>query len=198
MSMVTDCFACGRALHIPDELLGRDVKCPACHHTFTASDSLFNAPQVSQATPPAAAKLYGGPESYGVPPPAYGEQPSTREFFHEAPEWSGSGEKPQKVQAIAVMMMIGGIIALLLGTIEVFTCFMLAWPGTYYNLALGIMAIVRAAALMGTGARDELPPRNIAVMQIINVVNLDFFNLTFGIITLVFLDAPEVKAYFRR
>ena len=32
------CPACQRALRVPNDLLGQQVKCPACEQTFTASD----------------------------------------------------------------------------------------------------------------------------------------------------------------
>jgi hypothetical protein len=109
-------------------------------------------------------------------------------------------EKPSKVQAVGVMALVGGILATLLGvglTLGGFPVCCL-WPGTYFSLVMGIMAIVKGAQLLGPGAYREAPPTAVAVMQIINVVNGDFVNLTLGILTLVFLSDPEVKRYFRR
>jgi hypothetical protein len=34
-------------------------------------------------------------------------------------------------------------------------------------------------------------------MQIINIINLDVVNCAMGIISLVFLNEPEVRRYFR-
>jgi predicted Zn finger-like uncharacterized protein len=35
--MITDCASCSRKLRVPDDLLGKQVKCPTCGHTFQAS-----------------------------------------------------------------------------------------------------------------------------------------------------------------
>jgi hypothetical protein len=63
---------------------------------------------------------------------------------------------------------------------------------------MGIMAIVKGSQLLGERAAEQVPPSGIAVMQIINVVNCDWVNLTLGILNLVFLGDEEVKRYFRR
>ena len=63
---------------------------------------------------------------------------------------------------------------------------------------MGIMAIVKGSELLGENAHRGAPPTTIAVMQIINAINGDFMNLTLGILTLVFLNEPEVKRFFRR
>jgi predicted Zn finger-like uncharacterized protein len=38
MPIIVQCPACGRKLRVPDELLGKLVKCPGCGGTFTAQD----------------------------------------------------------------------------------------------------------------------------------------------------------------
>jgi hypothetical protein len=133
------------------------------------------------------------PDVYGSPA-RYADAPEGG--YQDAPP--PGDEKPGKVQAIAVMTMVGGVLALLLGTAFAASCVLLIWPGTYYSFVLGVMAIVQASALLGDGARYQKPPQGIAVMQIVNILNGDFINLTLGIITLVFLNDPEVKGYFRR
>ena len=74
----------------------------------------------------------------------------------------------------------------------------LCWPGTYYSLVLGIMAIVKSSQLLGKRAAKQMPPSRISIMQIINILNCDWINLTLGIINLVFLGDEKVKSYFRR
>ena len=41
------------------------------------------------------------------------------------------------------MVLIGGILATLLGVGWAATCFGLFWPGTYYAFVVGIMAIIQ-------------------------------------------------------
>src|SRR5205823_6505223 len=94
--------------------------------------------------------------------------------------------KPGKVQAIAVMTLVGGILATL-GAVAILGYFGLVgiasmgfglvcclWPGPYYGLVVGIMGIVKGSQLLGENAHRSAPPTTVAVMQIINVVNGDF------------------------
>ena len=112
-------------------------------------------------------------------------------------------QKPGKVQAIGIMTLVGGILALI-NFLIVITSFGLGsmgiccvWPGFYYGLVVGIMAIVKGAALIGANASNETPPKAVAIMQIINIINFDVANLVMGILTLVFLGDPEVAACYR-
>jgi hypothetical protein len=106
-------------------------------------------------------------------------------------------EKPGKVQAIAIMTLVGGILATLTAVVFMATIYGLCWPGTYYSLVMGIMAIVKGSQLLGDRASAQAQPSGIAIMQIVNIVNCDFVNLTLGIINLVFHSDREVKAFFK-
>ena len=111
------------------------------------------------------------------------------------------GEKPGKVQAIAIMTLVGGILAVVLGASLLLglatTCIGLLWPGPYFSIVLGIMAIVKGSKLLGREDYLETAPRTIAIMQIINVINCDTINVVLGILTLVFLSDPEVDTYYQ-
>ena len=50
MSTVIDCPSCRRKLRVPEEFLGKSVRCPTCSETF---DAVASAPE---ASPPAAAE----------------------------------------------------------------------------------------------------------------------------------------------
>src|SRR5215831_3294112 len=85
MSTVVDCPSCNRKLRVPDELLGKKVKCPTCSGTFdavAASSSLSagsgerpmsfgqkSAPATSRTDPLSPAPPASSPpsESSGVP-----------------------------------------------------------------------------------------------------------------------------------
>jgi hypothetical protein len=73
----------------------------------------------------------------------------------------------------------------------------LCWPGTYYSLVMGVMAIVKGSQLLGDRASAQAPPSGIAIMQIVNIINCDFVNLTLGIIALVFHSDRQVKDFFK-
>ncbi len=108
---------------------------------------------------------------------------------------------PGKVHAVAILTLVGGIVAIIAGVIHgiigALTCFWLLWPGVYYTLVLGILCIVKGAQLLSPGGRYESPPRVTAVMQIVNIINFDVINLTLGIINLTLLNDPEVLRYYR-
>lgn len=105
--------------------------------------------------------------------------------------------KPHQVTVIGIMTLVGGIAALLLSFGFAASCVLLVWPGTYYSFILGIVACVRSARLLGDNAYLAPPPKGIAIMQIINIINGDLLNCGLGIATLVFLSDVEVKEYYR-
>jgi hypothetical protein len=106
--------------------------------------------------------------------------------------------RPPRVEAIGIMMIVGGIIALSFAVggwkFHIFRGF---WPPAVYSLVLGVMAIIRGSRLMGRFGQLQPSPRIIAIMQIINIMNGDVPNLVMGIITLSFLKDPTVRRYFR-
>lgn len=176
MPSISSCPSCRAAVRVPDELAGRLVRCPTCNATFMA----------------------GGGVSILEPPPEIPVREPLAEPAGPA-EVFPYREKPGKVQAIAAMTLAGGIWALLValgaGAFSSGVCCM--WPGTYYSLVLGILAVLRGANLLGERAYQEPAPTVIAIMQIVNIINADFPNVVLGILTLVFLGDEEVKRYFR-
>ncbi len=203
MSTTVACPACGRTLSVPDELRGRAVQCPVCRNKFTAAAAAPGDPPPDRQEPVARPGIRHFDEDErdaSRAPPEYDDD------YDDRPRRA----KPGQVQAVAVMMLVGGILATLHGLIWLgytglvgvgtlgagFLCCL--WPGPYYAVTLGVMAIVKASELLGERAPESPPPRHIAVMQIINIVNLDVINLVLGIVALVLLNEPEVRRYFRR
>jgi predicted Zn finger-like uncharacterized protein len=81
MPILVVCPACHRQLRVPEELLGKPVRCAACSKTFTAQAPATNAPPAPQgadAPPPAASPTPASPfsvtstpsERQPEPPPA--------------------------------------------------------------------------------------------------------------------------------
>ena len=110
---------------------------------------------------------------------------------------AGQPIKPGKLQAVAIMTLVGGILALL-------TCFGIALGTMFiyipwiYSLVLGVMAIMKGSQMLGSNPAPAFASaRTIAIMQIVNIINCDMVNLTLGIITLVFLNDPEVREHLR-
>jgi predicted Zn finger-like uncharacterized protein len=192
MSLTILCPDCQRSLRVPANLLGQAVKCPSCSHTFIAPESA----EETRARPAEPPKLHYDEEPLPSKRPASDDE--RKEDFEKEPRLPR--EKPGKVQAIAVMILVGGILACIWGMgstlLSGFACCL--WPGAYYGFVMGIMAIVKGSNLIGDYAYRLPPPQGIAIMMIINIINGDAVNLTLGILVLVFLSDPEVKAYFRR
>lgn len=205
MNLTLVCPSCQRALRVPDNLLGQAVKCPSCAHVFTVPDSA----EEEQPRPPAPSEgVYDEP-----PQSARRRRPVEEEYEEEEDEdvrpRRRGPDKPGKVTAIAIMMLIAGILATInsviflayMGIIGVaslgsgFLCCL--WPGPYYGVTYGILAIVKASRLLGRNAHRERPPHGIGTMMIINILNFDVPSLVMGILVLVFLSDPEVKDYFR-
>jgi predicted Zn finger-like uncharacterized protein len=135
-----------------------------------------------------------------VPDPAPASEPTPVEHQPELPpEYDRPRGQPGKVQAIAFMLLLGGgfAIAWVVGWVILSACVCFAWPGTYYSIVFGIMAIIRGAELFGRSARRH-SPRTLLMMQVIAVVSLDPVNLTCGIVGMVFLNDPDVDRYFKR
>lgn len=201
------CPGCGKRLKAPETAGGRTVKCPTCSTAVVIPE-----------TPDGAAQTTAAPRV--APPPlasdSYADDPAPRQQagdddmdYDDRPSRRSGGERPGKVQAIAIMTLIGGILAIFgslvwlayIGLVGVATIgvglLCCLWPGPYYGLVMGIMATIKGSQLLGKDAHRLRPPKGIAIMQILNIVNLDLPNCVMGILTLVFLNEPEVRRYFR-
>lgn len=179
MPDIIRCPTCQGQMQVPDDLMGRMVKCPTCGGTFRAEVTAATSPSRAEAAMPTA--------TYGPEPSAAAASPTA---------------KPVRIEQIAYVTLAGGIVATLIGVFGLigaagsgFLCCL--WPGTYYSLAVGILALIKGINLMGPNAHLETSPRTVAIMQIINIVNFDIPNLVMGILTLNWLKEPEVEQYFR-
>jgi predicted Zn finger-like uncharacterized protein len=72
MSSVIACPSCQKQLKVPDEYIGRNVKCPGCKETFTAQVEAQSAP------PPAAEEIVEKPRKKPAPPPEEEEDEAPR------------------------------------------------------------------------------------------------------------------------
>ncbi|MES2641188.1 MAG: hypothetical protein V4850_16990 [Myxococcota bacterium] len=113
---------------------------------------------------------------------------------------------PGKVQAIGVMHLIGGIFNLI-GALT-WTMFGLSWGLATFGLGLvfccpvfvlipvGILEIISGAKHLSSNHAGLQPPKSIAIVEICCILMCSTFSMIFGILTLVFLSDPEVKAYY--
>ncbi len=187
-----NCPSCRRELQLPEDLLGHLVKCPACGQTFTGNEN----EEIPEA---ASAEEESPPESSPAQPARTRAPENEREPVEDRPSRPQPSERPARVQAIAIMMLIGGIYALVHSLGLVVGTFGLGclWPGVYYAIVFGILAIVKGSALVGEQGLSQPPPTGIAIMQIIDIINGDVVNCVMGIIALIFLNEPEVRRWYR-
>jgi hypothetical protein len=52
MSTLIDCPSCSRKLRVPNEFLGKSVRCPTCGETFAAAEAVAVPPAAAEPTPP--------------------------------------------------------------------------------------------------------------------------------------------------
>lgn len=119
--------------------------------------------------------------------------------------------KPGKLQAMTIMTLVGGILAVLasLGVIAGFIlgvigsmglglifCVCIVLP--IYQMVAGILCIIQGVKLMGANPEQYyFKTKNTAILQIVCVIAGDVINLVLGIITLVFFKDEEVLAWVR-
>jgi predicted Zn finger-like uncharacterized protein len=122
MPIQTTCPSCSQQVRVPDQLLGRNVKCPACSHVFLATDA-------SGGVPPTR------PER--VPPPSsYEDQAPADDYEDSAPEQDDYGdERPRRrrrrrrsgggaagrVMAPAICMLIVAALGFLINSLSLVT-----------------------------------------------------------------------------
>ena len=117
-------------------------------------------------------------------------------------------QKPGKLQGIAIMTLVGGILATLFSLMwAVYALFFalmsfgvgcICLIGPIYQLTAGILCIVQGSKLLGNNPDPYYAKtKTTAIMQIVCIICFDWINLVLGIINLVFLNDEEVKAYIR-
>lgn len=94
------------------------------------------------------------------------------------------------------MLLVGGILGIIVFLSYAASCILLVWPGIWFELVVAILCIVRGANMLGRD--DQGPPKTLAILMIICIVNLDIVNCVLGIVSLVMLGAPEVQEYYRK
>jgi hypothetical protein len=121
------------------------------------------------------------------------------------------GGKPGKVQALAIMTLIDGILNIvvvglgwglgilgsIIGTAGVGIFMLICCPIPIYAIVLGILEIIAATKLLPEPAKVQEFPKYLAIMQIVNVITGGILSIVAGILALVFANDPEVVAYFQ-
>lgn len=114
--------------------------------------------------------------------------------------WQGPPRKPGKLTAIAVLMLISGILncfwslLLLIYAIPTICFSLIPLP---LVLVSGIMEIIHASKLLKEPIAVYKPAPGIAVLEICCVITCNMYALVAGILNLIFWGDPQVKQYYR-
>jgi predicted Zn finger-like uncharacterized protein len=107
------CPSCNRELRVPDELLGKKVKCPACSTTFTASVA---GPEAAPVPPPPAPDAGYEEEAPRQPRPI----PRSAEYEVEGAEEDYDRPRPKRfkrglvaLRAPAICLLVTGVFGFL-------------------------------------------------------------------------------------
>jgi hypothetical protein len=112
--------------------------------------------------------------------------------------------KSQKVQVIAVLMLISGIINVLIGLglvagLALSLVLICCSPVGLLPMALGIFELVYAIRLLSSGTEPQsyATMQVIAILEIVSILAGNFISLVIGIVNLVMLNDPEVRPSFK-
>jgi hypothetical protein len=107
---------------------------------------------------------------------------------------------PGKVQAISIIMLVNGILNVLAGlsitgAAIISIVGLLCLPVAVLPLVLGVFEIVYASKMLSGKAVEAKTIKTLAIFEIANIVYGNVLSVVAGILNLVFLDDPQVKAY---
>jgi predicted Zn finger-like uncharacterized protein len=216
MATTIHCPQCSRELRVPDELIGKKVKCPACATTFMASVA------GAEATPPSSPAGYEEAPAREPPPaPQEGEYEEMPEEDYDRPRRSSRARErvKGKVMAPAICLMVAAVLGVLADAANIVISFtpppppqpgMPPWMEEFQKGSHGPTAVIFGAggiiycAVIIFASIQMLNMRMWgfalagAIMSMINCVNLCCcLGLPFGIWALVVLLDQEVKSAFQ-
>src|SRR5216683_1403975 len=161
-ALIIDCPSCCRKLQVPDELLGKAVKCPTCEHTFQ-STAVQEPPTPPSASPPKKGTglvsgpqievAQGSPETSPVPffggPTTAGDKPtppiSAEKFEDDEEDNERPWNEPEQFQGRRDAEPHRGTLILVLGIVSIVASALGGWcfgSGGLIGLPLGIAAWV--------------------------------------------------------
>lgn len=111
--------------------------------------------------------------------------------------------KPAKVQTMAILVLINGVvniawggvlgILIIAGTLGIG---LLCAPILILPVVLGVFEIVYGINLMAEPPKVKELSMPLAILEICNILFLNIYGVVVGILSLVFMNEPEVKGYF--
>lgn len=113
---------------------------------------------------------------------------------------------PGKVQALGIMHLVGGILNIIIGLIwagtGLLTGLMTFGIGLIYCcpafvlIPVGIVEIISGAKHQSKDHTGLGPPRVTGIVELFSILGCSMISTVFGVLTLVFLNDPEVEAWY--
>jgi hypothetical protein len=109
--------------------------------------------------------------------------------------------KPSKVQTMAVLVLISGILNIawggILALLGVLTIFGICCsPILILPMALGVFELIYALNLLADPPKVDEPSQVIAILEVCDIFFLNLFGAFVGILSLIFINEDEIKSYF--
>lgn len=109
--------------------------------------------------------------------------------------------KPAKVQTLAVLVLISGILNIvwggILALVGVLTLIgILCAPILLLPMVLGVFELIYALNLLADPPKVEKLSQTIAILEICDFLFLNVFGVVVGVLSLIFINDDEVKDYF--
>lgn len=109
--------------------------------------------------------------------------------------------KPTKVQTMAILVLINGILNVLWGGIlalfgVISIIGILCAPLLILPMILGVFELIYALNLLADPPKVKEPSQVLAILEIVNIIFLNIFSVLVGILSLIFISEAEVKEYF--
>ena len=224
MPRVIHCSACQRRLQVPDAILGKRIKCPACSETITAEEA---GPPPPEASPPAESTVR---EEGILHKPKTAPRPRWDDEENPKDDYGSRGDdddcEPRLHRQIkrevsvagavyppAICLIVTGVLGVLINLFQTVIC--LANPefveqnnvfgqGTPMALSAAMGALFAVVAMITIAGAITMMKGKLyglsmagAILAMINIGNLCcILGLPFGIWALVVLCRPEVKDSF--
>jgi hypothetical protein len=97
MPIIVQCPTCERKLRVPDQLLGKKVKCPGCQGTFTAGDKAPAKPETPAGSSPQPVPSGEKGKGDGTGPKVEMDPNLQLELDEPAPRASPKGKKSEEI-----------------------------------------------------------------------------------------------------
>jgi len=104
-------------------------------------------------------------------------------------------KKPDNVSTAGALLLAGGIFSLLVSfglALGSLGCWVPAWA---FGIPCAIYTIVKGARMLGDRAYGMGVPKGAAIVEIIQIINMDVIGMTLGIVALVMLNDADAEAY---